>query len=476
MLAPTMLTFLRSVGLGVKGAATGWMMKFRKTGWCSAMRVSITSPAGRAFSVILLPREFPVPNCTSRPLWIPERAQSFTWRFLHLRLPVRSFARLATPARWLRRMRKGEMANLGEVPFGRYYGSIDSTPLFVMLAAAYYERTGDLGFLKHLWPNIEMALEWMNRYGDIDGDGLIEYTRHSTRGLIQQGWKDSNDSVFHSDGSLAEPPSALCEVQGYVYAAKIAAARLSSILGLAEKSSALEAEAERVRVKFEDEFWCQDLSTYAFALDGQKRPCRVRASNPGHCLFTQIASPERARLVAQTLLGEDFFTGWGVRTLGSSEIRYNPISYHNGSVWPHDNALIAKGLANYGFKELAGHILLGLLDVSGAVDLRRLPELFCGLDRRKGEGPTLYPVACSPQSWSAAAAFLIVQACQGISVEAANKRVVLDEPYLPPGIPKLSIKKLQVGGGSVDLFLERQPHKVDVEVRDQHGDIQVIVR
>jgi len=382
----------------------------------------------------------------------------------------------AEPGKILHEMRKGEMANLGEVPFGRYYGSIDSTPLFVMLAAAYYERTGDLGFLKHLWPNIEMALEWMNRYGDIDGDGLIEYTRHSTRGLIQQGWKDSNDSVFHSDGSLAEPPIALCEVQGYVYAAKMAAARLSSILGLAEKSSALEAEAERVRVKFEDEFWCQDLSTYAFALDGQKRPCRVRASNPGHCLFTQIASPERARLVAQTLLGEDFFTGWGVRTLGSSEIRYNPISYHNGSVWPHDNALIAKGLANYGFKELAGHILLGLLDVSGAVDLRRLPELFCGLDRRKGEGPTLYPVACSPQSWSAAAAFLIVQACLGISVEAANKRVVFDEPYLPPGIPQLSIKKLQVGGGSVDLFLERQPHKVDVEVRDQHGDIQVIVR
>jgi len=346
----------------------------------------------------------------------------------------------------------------------------------VMLAAAYYERTGDVGLLKHLWPNIQLALEWMNKYGDVDGDGFVEYARHSAKGLIQQGWKDSNDSVFHSDGTLAEAPIALCEVQGYVYAAKMAAARLSSILGHSEQSSVLEAEAERLRVRFEDEFWCHDLSTYALALDGEKRPCRVRASNPGHCLFTQIASPERARLVAQTLLGEDFFTGWGVRTLGSSEIRYNPISYHNGSVWPHDNALIAKGLANYGFKELAGHILLGLLDVSGAVDLRRLPELFCGLDRRAGEGPTLYPVACSPQSWAAASVFLIVQACLGISVEAANKRVLFDEPYLPPGIPQLSIKKLQVGTGSVDLFLERQPHKVNVEVRDQHGDIQVVVR
>ena len=281
--------------------------------------------------------------------------------------------------------------------------------------------------------------------------------------------------MFHADGKLAEPPIALCEVQGYVFAAKLAAARLGEVLGDDRKCAALQDEAENLRLKFEEAFWCPRLATYALALDGNKRPCRVRASNAGHCLYTRIASSERAELVAQTLLGEDFFTGWGVRTLGRNEVRYNPISYHNGSVWPHDNGLIAAGLSRYGFKDLAGKILLGLLDVSGFVDLHRLPELFCGIDRHPGKGPTLYPVACSPQAWAAGTVFMLLEACLGITVHVAKKQVLFDQPSLPEGIPQLSIKGLRVGNATLDLFLERKGRSVDVHVTDKAGDVDVLV-
>jgi glycogen debranching enzyme len=215
-----------------------------------------------------------------------------------------------------------------------------------------------------LWPHVELALEWIDQFGDVDGDGFVEYARRSSRGLIQQGWKDSNDSVFHADGTLAESPIALCEVQGYVYAAKLAAARLSSVLDNGGKCAALQAEAEKLRQEFEEAFWCDDLSTYALALDGHKQPCRVRTSNAGHCLYTGIARLDRGRRVAETLLSPDFFSGWGVRTVAAGQARYNPLSYHNGSIWPHDNSLIASGVAKYECKELAGRILLGLLDAS----------------------------------------------------------------------------------------------------------------
>jgi glycogen debranching enzyme len=381
----------------------------------------------------------------------------------------------AEPGKILHEMRQGEMAALGEVPFSRYYGTVDATPLFVMLLAAYHERTGDRDLVQQLWPNVERALEWIDQYGDCDGDGFVEYAGHSPRGLIQQGWKDSADSVFHQDGSIAPPPIALCEVQGYVYAAKLAAARLAALLGHGERSSALINEANRLRDRFEEIFWCSELSTYALALDGSKRPCRVRASNAGHCLYTKLVSYERAQLIAQMLLGPDFFTGWGVRTLGSGEVRYNPISYHNGSVWPHDNALIASGLAKYGFKDLAGKILLGLLDVSSMVDLHRLPELFCGLARRAGEGPTLYPVACSPQAWSAAAAFLVLEACLGVSVRGYQKQIVFEQPYLPEGIPQLTIKGLPIGEDKADLFLQRRGSSVEINILQKPENVEVLV-
>ncbi len=382
----------------------------------------------------------------------------------------------AEPGKILHEMRQGEMANLGEIPFGRYYGTVDATPLFIMLAGAYFERTGDLEFLRELWPHIASALRWIDEFGDVDGDGFVEYVRHSSNGLVQQGWKDSNDSIFHSDGSLAEAPIALCEVQGYVYAAKIAASRLNCALGNKDGCAGLLAEAEQLKAKFEDAFWCEDLSTYALALDGKKKPCRVRASNAGHCLYTGIACVERGRQVAKLLLGDEFCTGWGVRTLACGEARYNPLSYHNGSVWPHDNAIIASGVARYGLKELAGKILLGLLDVSNQVDLHRLPELFCGINRRPGEGPTLYPVACSPQAWSAGGVFLVLQACLGISVDDKNRRIVFDNPFLPDGIPQLWIQGLGCADSHVNLFLERQDNAVRVEATENSTNIEIASR
>ena len=380
----------------------------------------------------------------------------------------------AEPGKILHEMRRGEMATLGEVPFARYYGSVDATPLFILLAGAYYESTGDREFLKQLWPHIELALQWINKFGDMDGDGFVEYAKRSSNGLVQQGWKDSNDSVFHADGTLAEAPIALCEVQGYVFAAKLAAARISDMLGDREKCRILKSEAEKLRLRFEEAFWCDDLSTYALALDRHKKPCRVKTSNAGHCLYAGIASPERARMVAETLLHPDSFSGWGIRSVAAGQARYNPLSYHNGSVWPHDNSLVASGLAKYDCKDEAGRVLLGLLDASRWADLGRLPELFCGLDRSRGQGPTLYPVACSPQAWAAGAPFLLVQACLGISIQEGGKRVLFDRPFLPKGIPQLSIKGLRTTNGSVDVFLERHNDTVRVEATEQQGEIEVI--
>jgi glycogen debranching enzyme len=325
-----------------------------------------------------------------------------------------------------------------------------------------------------LWPHVQRALTWIDQYGDVDGDGFVEYARHSSNGLIQQGWKDSNDSVFHSDGKLAEAPIALCEVQGYVYAAKLAAARLSRMLGDLKGSCELEVQAETLRTKFEEQFWCEDLGTYALALDGRKRPCRVRTSNAGHCLYTGIVSPERARRVADNLMNEDSFTGWGIRTVACTESRYNPLSYHNGSVWPHDNSIVANGMARYASKKMAGQVLLALLDLSSEVELRRLPELFCGLKRRPNEGPTLYPVACSPQAWAAAAPFLILEGCLGITVQAERRRIVFDRPFLPEGIPQLSIRGLRCGKVAVDLLLERRNDSVLVHLENKQDDIEIV--
>jgi len=382
----------------------------------------------------------------------------------------------AEPGKILHEARHGEMAALGEIPFERYYGSVDATPLFIVLAGAYYQRTADLELIRVIWPNIEAALEWIDRYGDRDHDGFVEYSRRSEKGLVQQGWKDSNDSVFHADGSIAEPPIALCEVQGYVYSAKKAAGQLAVVLGKHDQARTLDVEAAMLKERFEQFFWCPDLQMYALGLDGQKNPCRVRTSNPGHCLFSGIASAEHAIHIARALLAPEFFSGWGVRTVAVSESRYNPVSYHNGSVWPHDNAMIALGISNYGYRDLAARILSALLDVSAHVDLHRLPELLCGLERRSGEGPTLYPVACAPQAWAAGAVFMLLESCLGMSIDTPNKRIILEQPFLPPAISQLWIRRLEVGSASLDLYFERKDHAVRVEIMEKRGDVEVLVR
>lgn len=380
----------------------------------------------------------------------------------------------AEPGKILHEMRRGEMAALGEVPFGCYYGTVDATPLFIMLAHAYYVRSGDLAFIEKIWPNLERALEWIDTFGDCDRDGFVEYSRQSEDGLVQQGWKDSNDSVFHADGTLAAGPIALCEVQGYVYAAKRGAAHLASLLGDQPRSATLEAQASALRSQFAGAFWCEEIATYAMALDGRKQPCAIRTSNPGHCLYTGIANSDHAYQVAHSLLSRDFFSGWGIRTVASGESRYNPLSYHNGSVWPHDNALIAAGLARYGFRNMAAEILSTLLAVSRYVDLYRLPELFCGIERRAREGPTLYPVACAPQAWAAGAVFLLLQSCLGLSLNPGRKQIRLDGPYLPEAIPELWIRDLRVGDACVDLFLERRADLVRLQILDKRGEVEVI--
>jgi len=275
---------------------------------------------------------------------------------------------------------------------------------------------------------------------------------------------------------VAPGPIALCEVQGYVYAAKRGAAGLAARLGDTARAAALERQAEELRDRFERAFWCDELSTYALALDGRKQPCRVRTSNPGHCLLAGIASPDRAARVARTLLEDRSFSGWGVRTVSKGEVRYNPMSYHNGSVWPHDNALFGAGLARYGLKAEALRVLTGLFDASLAMDLHRMPELFCGFPRRPGEGPTLYPVACSPQAWAAGAVFQLLQATLGLHIDAAAGRVSFDHPLLPEFLKEVRIRGLRVGDGSLDVRLERHgPDDVGVNVLSRSGRVEVMV-
>ncbi len=380
----------------------------------------------------------------------------------------------AQPGKILHEMRSGEMAALGEVPFARYYGSIDATPLFVVLADAYQRRTADLLFIDGLWPHVERALDWIERYGDVDGDGFYEYARRSGTGLLNQGWKDSHDAIFHSDGTQAEGPIALCEVQGYVYAAKRAAARMAASLGHHGRAQALEHEAQRLRERFAKAFWCEDLGTYALALDGAKRPCRVVSSNAGHCLFSGIARPEHAVRIARTLTDEANFSGWGIRTIASTERGFNPMSYHNGSVWPHDNSIVAAGFALYGLKEAAVKVLTGLFDAALFFEMHRLPELFCGFPRRPGEAPTHYPVACSPQAWAAGAVFLCLQACLGLEVRGPTATVKFSNPVLPAFVQRMRIRNLRVGDASVDLLLVRRKDDVGISVQRRSGSVSVV--
>ncbi len=381
----------------------------------------------------------------------------------------------AEPGKILHEMRRGEMAALREIPFGKYYGTVDATPLFIVLAGEYWHRTQDEDFIRALWPAIDRALGWIDTHGDRDGDGFVEYERRTSEGLVQQGWKDSQDSVFHADGTLAPAPIALCEVQGYVYRARLAAAEIIDALGNGTRSATLRAQADALRERFEAAFWIEELSTYALALDGEKRPCRVLASNAGQCLFTGICAPDRAARVAARLMADDVFSGWGIRTVASGQRRYNPMSYHNGSVWPHDNALVALGMARTGHTPLAARVLHAMFDASQAVDVYRLPELLCGFHRRPGEGPTRYPVACAPQAWASGAAFMLLQAAMGLTIDARRRQVRFAHGHLPDCLPWLEIDNLAVDDAKVDVRVERRGPGLDVTVRRREGDAEIVV-
>lgn len=409
-------------------------------------------------------------------LWvIPELARGVLKYLTATQAREQLPAQDAQPGKILHEVRNGEMANLNEIPFSRYYGTVDATPLFIILAGAYFDHTGDMKTIEEIWEALELALEWIDRYGDLDGDGFVEYDRQAENGLVQQGWKDSNDSVFHANGQLAEGPIALCEVQGYVYAAKLAGSRLAEARGRHPLAAKLSYQAGELREAFERAFWLEELGTYALALDGRKNPCRVRTSNPGHCLYSGIVSEERAARVAESLLAPDQFTGWGVRTISSKELPYNPMSYHNGSVWPHDNALLAQGLSRYGLMEEVIRLFQGMMDASLFMEQHRLPELFCGFHRRKNEGPIRYPVACSPQAWAIGTVFMMLQACVGLSVHPEDNKIIFRHPRLPQFIEWIRFKNLRIGSSGIDILLRREGRDVSFVVENKDDELEVVV-
>lgn len=356
------------------------------------------------------------------------------------------------PGKILHEIRFGELARSGQIPFTPYYGTIDATPLFLILIAEVYRWTGDLDFVREMVPHALEALSWINRYGDPAGTGYVSYAMKSSKGIRNQGWKDSEDSVVHRDGRLADAPIALSEVQGYVYMAKKRWAELFLLLGDTEQSVRLDREAEQLRERFARDFWMEDEQFVALALDGEGRQTGTVTSNPGHCLMTGILPPEQAERVARRLVEPDLFSGWGVRTKSSTCVSYDPDSYHNGSVWPHDNALILIGLKRLGYHREAERIMRGLIEASRHFE-HRLPELFSGHERGDG-GPLPYPVACSPQAWAAGTAFTILQTILGVEPDPVNRRIHL-HPALPEGMNRLSVRRLRLGTGLLDLTLVR---------------------
>ena len=376
------------------------------------------------------------------------------------------------PGKVLHELRVGESAALGETPFARYYGSVDATPLFLCLLARHADWSGNLDLFRELRLPAEAALEWIDRYADLDGDGLVEYQRRSPQGLVTQGWKDSADGIPDDHGEPLRGPVALVEVQGYVIRAKRLMARMFELDGdgaraerLRDEAGALEHELER--------FWRPDQDCYAIALDGDKRPGSGTTSNQGHLLWCNAVSDERAQAIRDVLMSDDMFTGWGVRTLAESHAAYNPVGYHTGSVWPHDSALIAFGLRRYGFDEDFTLIFEGLLEAASRFDDYRLPELFAGFARKEFDEPVPYPVACQPQAWAAGSIPFLLKRGLGLSPDALEKRLAIVRPSLPRWLNRVEVTGLALGEARIDLVFERSGEHVMLADAQIDGDAEV---
>jgi glycogen debranching enzyme len=379
------------------------------------------------------------------------------------------------PGKILHEVRQGELARAGIVPHTPYFGSVDSTPWFLILLAQYFRWTGDLDLVRRLLPNAEAALRWIDEHGDADGDGFVEYRTRSARGIRNQGWKDSHDAIVHADGRLAEPPIALSEVQAYVYLAKSRIADVFLALGHDERAQRLVMEAEDLRRRYNEAFWMQDERYFAAALDADKRQVRTVMSNPGHGLYCGIVDEEKAGLLAKRLLAPDMFSGWGIRTMSKSAAAYNPMSYHNGSVWPHDNALIAAGLKRYGYARSTNRVATALFDAAIEADYLRLPELFCGFTRRTPNRPVSYPVACSPQAWAAGSPFLMLQAMLGISARAHENLLTVNKPHLPTWLNTVEVRNLSVGSSRISLVFRREGEITSFSLLNREGGVRVVM-
>jgi glycogen debranching enzyme len=381
------------------------------------------------------------------------------------------------PGKILHELRVGELARTGELPHRPYYGSVDSTPLWLVLLDETYRWTGDLDLVRSLWPNALAALEWIDRHGDRDGDGFVEYERRTRAGLLNQGWKDSGDAIRHRDGTLADTPIALVEVQGYVYDAKRRLSGLADRLGEHELSARLAREADELRRRFDEAFWMPDVKYYAIALDGAKRQVGTIGSNPGHCLWSGIVPEERVDAVVDHLLDPTMDCGWGIRTYASGQPGYNPVGYHTGTVWPHDNALIAAGMKRAGRHEAADRVASRMFEAAQRSPDFRLPELFCGFDRGLADMPVPYPVACSPQAWSAATSLSLLQTMLGMHADAARDVLELDRPHLPAWLGKVTVHELRVGERTVDLLFHRwRGNTTSAEVLRRDGPLELVIR
>jgi len=380
------------------------------------------------------------------------------------------------PGKILHELRVGELARMNRIPHTPYYGTIDATPLFLILMSRYARWTGDLSLFHELRIAVERALHWIDKYGDVAGDGYVSYVGNGNKGLINQGWKDASDALVTEDGRFAEPPIALVEVQGYVYMAKMEIADLYDRIGEHEHATRLRAEARALRARFNHDFWIEAEGCYAMALEAGRHPCRVMSSNPGQALWTGIVEEDKAGRVVHRLMRPDLFNGWGIRTLSCKERRYNPMGYHLGTVWPHDNSLIAAGFRRYGYDEPAARIFVGLLEAAMEFEDYRLPELFPGFGREEYGQPVRYPVACHPQAWAAGSIPYLVETFLGLVPDAYNNRLKIIRPYLPDFISEAELRHLRVGQGSVDLRFERKRDgSLEAHVVKVTGDLKVEV-